>query len=173
MKKFTFCLLFSFILPYALGQNGTPKFTVPEEYEFNLPEDYEKYEPKILQTIDWYLWRSKGFDEDLREDAREFFIKWLIGSPSVTVDIQPKIVNFIEINPDLLIPFMMGWTKYALSNHSKDHVKNTGAGIVTAVDYYNKNRGYLGKDKNIEEYEKMIKKNKLENYIKKNIISSK
>lgn len=170
MKKsiFIFALLFISLIGSA-QTNKIPKYNVPEEYSLLLAEDYNKYQPQILETIDWYLWRSMGLDNDKRQTAATFFMKWLTGTPTVTVDIDPKIVNFMDINPQLLLPFSMGWTKYSIENNSTGRIKACMAGIEVIVDYYNANRAFMNKDKNIEKYEKLIKNNKLENYISKNL----
>ncbi len=169
-------LIFSFICVYVIGSaqtNTIPKYTVPEEYSFVLPEDYTTYQPQVKEAIDWYLWRSMGLDENKRQYAAAFFMKWLVGSPTVTVDIDEKIVNFADNNPPLLIPFCMGWAKYAIDNNPDDRVKGCCAGIQTTVDYYNTNRGSMNKDANVEKYEKMIKNKKLEKYISKNLAPKK
>jgi len=170
MKKTLFYLLFSIVCITIHGQNNTPKYNIPDDYKFVLPEDYTAYEPQIKEVINWYLWRSMGFDASKRQNAGAFFIQWLIGAPNITVEVDEKIVNFVPNNPELLVPFMMGWTQYALeNNYSKDRVQGYIAGINTVIEYYNKNKGFLKKDKNIEEYEKMIKKKRLESYVIKNL----
>lgn len=170
MKNLIFTILLcssSFIIS---AQNNNPKFTVPEEYTFVYPEDYAEYEPQIKEAIDWYLWRSMAFDSSKRQKTSTFFFKWLTGSPSVSVEINTDIVNFFENNPELLLVFTMGWTKYSIDNdYSKDIIKSNKAGIETVVNYYNKNKGFLKKNKDVEDYEKMIKKNKLEEYIAKKL----
>lgn len=172
MKKSIFIISFLFMCLIAFAQtNKIPKYNVPEEYSLLLADDYNKYEPQIKEAIDWYLWRSMGLDNDKRQAAATFFMKWLAGSPSVTVEIDPKIVNFIDTNPQLLIPFCMGWTRYSIENNSNDRVKACMAGIEVVVASYNTNRAFMNKDKNIEKYEKMIKSNKLESYISKNLPS--
>lgn len=153
--------------------NPTPKYNIPTEYSFLLPEDYNKYNSQIKEAIDWYLWRSMGLDEDKRQNAAAFFMKWLIGTPSVTIDIHPEVVNFVDTNPQLLISFSMGWAKYSIENNSTDRIKGCVAGIEAVVTYYNKNRAFMNKDVSIEKYEKMIKNNKLDSYIIKKIPSKK
>lgn len=149
--------------------NTTPKYNIPEEYSFVLPEDYDKYQPQIKEAIDWYLWRSMGLDEEKRKNAAAFFSTWLVGSPTVTIVIDDKIVDFLQTNPQLLLPFCMGGAKYAIDNNSNDRVKLSVAGIEAVVAYYNKNRAFMNKQDSIEKYEKMIKKKKLENYIRKKL----
>jgi len=169
MKKIVLVFILGISFLSVFSQDNTPKYTVPKDYSFTLPEDYEKYNPMVSEAIDWYLWRSMGFDADKRQEAGAFFLKWLIGTPAVTVDIDPKIVNFMNTNPELLLPFSMGWAKYSIDNNSKDRIKGCSAGIEAVVSFYRTNRGFLRKDDNVEKYEKMIKKNKLEDYIKKNL----
>lgn len=169
MKNLSIILLFCFVPMIASAQNNNPKYTVPDEYSFVEPEDYDTFQAQISETIDWYLWRSMGFDSDKRQKASTFFLQWLIGSPTVSVEINSDIVNFISPNPELMLAFMMGWTKHALENNSNDKIEGNVEGIKTAVNYYNKNKGFLKKDKEIENYDKMIKKNKLEGFIKKSL----
>ncbi|SHF55282.1 hypothetical protein [Dysgonomonas macrotermitis] len=164
MKKVVFFTLFCVSAFICWSQN--PKYNVPEEYSLVLPEDYSKYEPQILETIDWYLWRSVALDADRQKEASIFFMKWITGSPTVTVDIHIEFIKYTTETPGLLMPFIMGWVKYSLeNNYSKDRVKACNAGIVTAVNYYNKNKGFLSENKEIKKYENLIKKNKLEKFI--------
>ena len=169
MKKLILFIFFCLVSLSAFTQTNTPKFTVSEQYSFKDSVDYDTYEPQIIEAIDWYLWRSMAFDANKRKETSSFFIQWLIGSPKVSVEINPDIVNFSTTNPPLMIPFMMGWTKHSLESKSKDKLQGNMEGIKTTVEYYNKNKGFLKKDKNIEDYEKMINKNKLEDYIKKQL----
>lgn len=159
--------LFCFVALFSYPQESNPKFTVPEDYAFVNPEDYANYEPQVIEAIDWYLWRSMAFDAGKRKEASSFFLQWLIGSPSVTVEIQPDVANFFQTNPELMMPFMMGWTKHSLENNSDDNIKGSIAGIEAVVRYYQKNRGFLKENKEVEKYAKMIEKNKLEKHIKK------
>lgn len=174
MKKsvFIFTCIFTFLTGFA-QTSPTPKYDIPAEYSFLLPEDYDKYNTQIKEAIDWYLWRSMGMDNDKRQNAATFFMQWLVGSPTVTVEIDTKVVNFVNSNPQLLLPFSMGWSKYTIENEDANRIKACAAGIEAAVAYYNKNRAFMNKDAGIEKYEKMIKNKKLENYISKNLPTKK
>ena len=80
------------------------------------------------------------------------------------------MMNFIKINPELVMPFTAGWTKYSLDNdYSEDVVQGTKAGVETVINFYRKNRGYLKKDGNIEKYEKLMENGKLETEINKKL----
>ncbi|MFT3994654.1 MAG: hypothetical protein QM660_10130 [Dysgonomonas sp.] len=145
-------------------------YTVPKDYKFVIADDYRTQEPQIREAMDWLMQTSLGQDSKKRADANKFFIDWLSGDPDISVEIHPSVVNFLDGNPELLMPFMIGWAKYSLDNeYSKDQLKGNMAGVEAAATFYRKNRGYLKQDKNIEKYEKLIEKGKLENEIKKSL----
>lgn len=168
MKKILFTYFLFVCSIFVFSQSTTnPKFDVPEEYSLVAPEDYTKYEPQLVNVINWYLWRSLAFDADKRKLADQFFLKWITGSPTVDVDIHPDIVNFIDATPQLFVPYIMGCVKYSIdNNYSKDKIKANCAGIRTAVKYYKNNRSFFQKNNNIEKYDKM-KEDKLEKYVGK------
>ena len=150
------------------GLVNSQDFPVPDKYTMDEKEDYKPYEPQIKATIDWYLGQSLGSDPKKRAAASEFFMKWIGGTPDVSVGIDARIVNFMGTNRELLLPFIMGWVKYSLDNdYSKDMVLANKAGIEAVVAYYDKNKGFLKKDKNVEKYAKLIRKGQLEEEIRK------
>jgi len=164
MKKTIMMFLIAFLCIAVYGQD----YPVPAEYTMEKKEDYKSYEPQIKATIDWYLNQSLSADPKKRAAAGEFFMKWMGGTPDVSVGIDPRIVNFMGTNRELLLPFIMGWAKYALNNdYSKDIVLCNKAGIEAVVAYYDKNKGFLKKDKNVEKYARSIEKGKLEEDIRK------
>lgn len=167
MKTIIFAILFiitSSIEIYA------QEYNVPKDYKFENKEAYKGYEHQVRETIDWLLESPLGKDAGKRRDAQKFLMSWIEGTPDVTVALDPHVVNFIGVNPEMLMPFLSGWVKYSLdNNYSKDFVKCSKAGVEFVVTYYRKNKGYLKKDSNIEKYEKLIKKGKLEEEIAKKL----
>lgn len=167
MNKMFYCLCFLLIsLNVSHSYAGNPKYTVPAEYSFDTPEDYLKYEPLVIEDINWYLWSSLAFDQDKRQNASAFFIQWLTGTPNVTVGIDDKIVPFISTYPTLMMPFMMGWTKYSLEhNYSKDNIQNCIAGLRATIKYYDDNKFFFNKkEETLDKYKKMNDK-KLAKYL--------
>ena len=165
MKKIIFILLLAFVSNVGMGQEN---YSVPKDYKFSKAADYKTYEPKVKETIEWLLTTSMSKDPIKRQNANKFLMAWLTGTPDVSINIQPDVVNFLEKNGELLIPFMGGWVKYSLrNNYSKDILQGNKAGIEAMVDFYNKNRSFLQKDKNVEKYEKLIEKKELERYLDK------
>ncbi len=159
MRKIFIILLSCF---YCIGI-FSQEFEVPSNYEPKVKEDYAPYEPQILQAIDWSLKTPLNEQAEKRKEVYTFFIKWMTGTPNVSIDINLDKVNVSKNNPDLLLPFIMGWAKYALeNNYSKDTLKGNEAGIIAAVQFYETNKKSIKKDKDIETYSKLIKNGKLE-----------
>jgi hypothetical protein len=146
-------------------------YEIPKNYTFEKPEDYAKYEMDILKCIDWLLNTPLNEQTVKRKEANAFVMKWISGSPNVTIEMNPKIVNFMKPNPDLLMIFMCGWTRYSLeSREFNNKLLGNQKGIETVIDFYNKNKAFLKKDRNIEKYKKMKDKEELEEYIKTHTI---
>ena len=139
-------------------------------YKFDNKEDYASYEPQVKETINWILQTPLGKDGSKRKDANAFLIAWLTGSPTVSVDVNTDFITFFKANPELLVIYIAGWTKYSLDNgYSKDKLQGYKAGIETSVEFYKKNKSYLKKDKEVEKFDKLIEKGKLEDEIKKKL----
>jgi hypothetical protein len=142
------------------------EFEVPKNYVFSNVEDYSKYEADILKSIDWLTNTPVQSQPEKRKEANAFVIVWLTGSPNVSVEIDSEIVNFMDQNPELLMIFMCGWTKYSLETKDyKNKISGNQKGIEAVIDFYTRNRENLKKDKNVEKYIKMKDKGTLVEYI--------
>ncbi len=145
------------------------EFNVPQDITLNKPDDYARYETDISHCIDWFMNTPLNEQVSKRKDAYAFFLKWLTGAPNLSVGITTEIVTFSEPNTDLLFIFMGGWTKYALeSKDYKNAYMGNLKGVESVIEFYQKNKNDLKKDKNVEKYIKMKEKGTLENYIKEN-----
>ena len=141
------------------------EFEVPNNATFNTPQDFKNFELGIVQAYNWLLNTPVNQEPEKRKEVNAFLMRWLEGSPSVTVEINPEIVTFLDC-PDCLMIFMGGWTIHTLNNnYDKDPVKGATAGIRGVMDFYQKNREILGKNKAIEKYQKLEEKGKLEPFI--------
>ena len=164
MKKIILILICSVWITGLFAQ----EFEVPLNYELKKAVDYPKYEKDIINCVDWLMKTPVNSDSIKRQNAMKFLAKWMNGSPNVTIEINPGIVNFMEPNSDLLVIFMGCWTKYSLETQDFKNKHNSNLkGLEGVIAYYQKNKQYLEKDKNVEKYVKMKEKGTLEDYIKK------
>lgn len=131
----------------------------------NSPEEFKASEKKVLATIDWLESTPINEQRDKRDFQNAALITWITNSPTVTVEVNADILTFIKKNPDLLVIFMGGWTRYSLqNNYSKDVVEGTIAGLKSAIKVYK--TGLLKKDKAMQAYVDMDDKGELESYVK-------
>ncbi len=166
MRTMISTLILLTISSFLLAQ----EFEIPPNYQLVEAEDYAPYEQDVINCVEWLTKTPLNEQPDKRKEANAFLIKWLMGSPYVHLEINSNIITFMESSPDLLMIFMGGWAKYALKSRDFDNkVMGNKAGIEAIVDFYNANRDSLPKDKNVEKYVKMKKKNSLEEYIKAHI----
>jgi hypothetical protein len=165
MKKVFGILLFTVLAFNLIAQ----EYEVPRNYVLDKNDDYTKYEDDILKSIEWLISTPIKIQPEKRKEVNLFVIKWLTGSPNVSVEIKTEIVTFMKPNPELLMIFMCGWTKYSLeSKDYKNKLMGTQKGLEAVIDFYIKNKENLKKDSNVEKYIKMKEKGTIEEYIRKN-----
>lgn len=116
---------------FALAQ----EFQVPENYKLETKEDYARYVPDVLRCID-YL-EATPLDAEGRQDANAFLLKWITGSPTVTIQILPYAVDLVQNNKQLLMIFLGGWTKHAILHPEEtDSLAGQMAGLESMLMVY-------------------------------------
>jgi hypothetical protein len=159
-----------FLFVYLLHNTAIAQdFSVPKNYKFEKVQDYAVYEQDIIACIDWLCTTSADSQAAKRMEAYAFLMRWLIGSPNMTIEINPYIVTFMESSPDLLMIFMGGWARHSLlTGEDKNKVSGNLAGIESVIDFYSRNKSVIGRDPNVEKYLKMKKRGSLRKYVEKN-----
>ena len=128
-------------------------------------EDFIKSEPAVINTINWLESTPVTQELEKRKLLNSNLIVWITNSPTVTIELNSKVVTFTKKNSELLITFMGGWIKYALQNsYSQDAVKCNLAGIRSAIKVYQMGNG-LKRDKQIEKVIELDSKNELEKWL--------
>jgi|SRR5450755_2837417 hypothetical protein len=122
MKRFlksTFLIapLFSSLL--VIGQNNQLLTSIPKT-----KEEYTASEPYVINSINWLETTPIDQEVDKRTSQKTLLLGWITISPEVTIDLDGKLTPFAKKNPELLIMFMGGWTRFVLQNsYSKDVVQ--------------------------------------------------
>lgn len=161
--------IFSSILAIVLLATSVSaqEFVVPQKYSLEKAEDYATYEDDIIACATWLETAPVKGEKKKLKAANMFLMQWLTGSPSVTIEINEKIVNFSEVNPELLSVFMAGWAKYALENKSEyNEVSANIAGIRSVIKSYdnNLNKG-MKQDEAIEKYKELMQYNQITKWV--------
>ncbi|MEZ4857121.1 MAG: hypothetical protein R2812_11675 [Gelidibacter sp.] len=152
MKNLALVLALTFST-LVISQN----FEVPKNYTFKVEKDYAKYEKDIIKCINWLENTPINQDTEKRKEANAFLMQWLTGAPNVSINLAPYVVDLTEKNPDLMMLFLGGWTKYALQNpKDKSTFNGNLAGVKNLMTFYSNNeKTEIKKDKNIEKLLKL------------------
>jgi len=165
------------LLAKEKGANIDPKiekelFSNKSNYEniqLITKEDFAKHEQDVINGYNWLMRTPVGKNPQKRKEISAFLMKWMTGSPNVSLELSEKIVTYMDCGECLMI-FMSGWTNYALTTKDfNNKFKGNLAGTKSVIEFYKKNKKTLGKNKAIEKFIKLDNKNKLEDYIKSKI----
>ncbi|MCL7755107.1 hypothetical protein [Polaribacter sp. Z022] len=160
MDKIKTLIFLLFVSTSLLAQ----EVEIPNNLKLENKEDYKKTEQLVLNSTEWLLKTPISENPIKRKDINAFLMKWMSGSPTVSIELVSGIVP-LEC-ADCLMSFMSGWTKYSLeNNYSKNKVDCALAGAENAIEFYEKNKSELGKNSDMEKLIKRNKKGKLKKYI--------
>ena len=144
-------------------------FEVPDNYQFNSKEDYSKYEKDIIDAAKWLKDTPFNEQEDKRKEVSAFVVKWINGSPTVNVEINPTIMDFEKKNKGMLVLYMAASARYVLeNNYSKDMRAKHKAALNDMMSVYKSGKG-INKDKKIEKLIKSEEDGKLDEWLSENL----
>ncbi|MBT9394545.1 hypothetical protein KLP40_15345 [Hymenobacter sp. NST-14] len=158
MKPTFLLLLLTLLLggPAARAQSG---YQVPE-YTFRLPEDYIRFEPQVVEAVNWLEKTPAGQQTTQRQAVNKFVFQWLSGAPNVQVQLQKYVADLVKQNPDQLLLFMGGWARYQLRHPEvEDQVMLNVAGLNTLLTAYE--AGGYPKSKQLQELLRLRQQNQL------------
>lgn len=158
-------LLFLFALLISIRSLGQATFEVPHDVQLNAKEDYTKYETDIINAANWL--EETDFDKELnkRKEVGKFFMTWLLGSPTVSVDMNTEVMNLFEDNPKLMTIYFSSAARYILQNKGSATKFNTvKSALVSVIKVYNKQIG-ISKAKALKKLIAANDSNKLDEYI--------
>ncbi|SHN33470.1 hypothetical protein [Chitinophaga sp. CF418] len=143
----------------------------PEFPELEVKEDYAKSEALFQQVTTWLTETDLDKQEALRMESNVFILKWITGSPTVTVGIDEHIVRLVDKNSQLLAIFMANYASFCISNkENKSTLDPNKAGLLAMVKVYKKGIG-IQKTKALDKLATAADKNELDDYIAKNLKS--
>ena len=147
-------------------------FVVPKDYVFNTPEDFRKYEQQIIQCIDYLCQTPLNMQVANRQKASDFFIKWIYGTPDISVVVYKKIIPFIDNKP-LFEIFLCGYVKkdFELKTDKQTYDCYLN-GLIYVIKFYEINRKFIRRSASIEKYAKLYRQGKLEGYLKQKLEES-
>ncbi len=156
------------MLVFNTAISAQTNFNVPTNYQLNVKEDYAKYESDIITAAKWLEEIDLDKEEDKRKEVSSFVMKWIIGSPTVSVELSQKIMDLYKKNDKLLINYMGAYSAYWLQNKSTaTKAAGVKAGLVSMMNVYKKDIE-IKKNKEMDKLIKLTEENKLDQYIAEN-----
>ena len=121
------------VAPTAQAQQSP----VPSNYSFPTKADYAQYQPQVIETVNWLEKTPVNQQPEQRQAANRFLLEWMSGSPAVSVELQPYFMDLCPKNPDALMLFMGGWSRYQLQHpDEKDAVNLNVEGLKAVLQSY-------------------------------------
>lgn len=140
-------------------------YQVPVNYKLVTPADFDKYEPQIIETVDWLQDTPWATEVQKQREATAFLFKWIQGTPTITMELMPMLMNITSRNNKLMAIFIGAYTKYAIQHpgYLKDDA-NTAAVKALLAKY--KAEPAHSKDLEIERLIKLDKDGELEDWVR-------
>lgn len=160
MNKIKTLILLLFVSTSLIAQ----EIEIPIDVKLEETEDYKNTEQLFIDATEWIVNTPLSENPAKRKEVNAFLMKWMIGSPTVTIELVQGIVP-LDCSECLLV-FISGWTKYSLeNNYSNNTVACATAGAEYTIEFYNKNKSELGSNADMEKLIKQKKKGTLKDYI--------
>jgi hypothetical protein len=148
--------------------NGTANGKEEVDLTMETPEDYERLAPLAMKIFDWLYQSPVGQEAEKRQQFNAFLLQWVSGTPTVSIMISEEIVPYMK-DVECLMIFMGAYSKHALQAEKQDATDATYYATQQVLDFYDRNKKALGRNKEIEKLAKLEKENDLKKYIKDNM----
>lgn len=160
-------LIFVFVLVTLSLTSKAQTFEVPPmDIKPVSQTEYDAMEPTILSCINWLNITPLSIDAEKHTSANAYFMLWLTGTHKVIVVVDGYVLNYAEKNPELLMAFMIGWSKLALEKGEKDNYTLALAGMKNLISRYRNNVFFFKKDKKLKKLLELSDKGELEAWLK-------
>lgn len=164
-QKVRWLLLSFLLLPFT---GFSQDFQLPANIVLKKDADYARYEGDVIAAVNWLEATPLNEQVAKRKDVNAFLTQWISGTPTVTVKMYAQTMVFYDANPDLLMNYMGGWTKYSLQHRDNaDDFNANMAGLRSVINAYKSGKG-IKKDARTEKLVKLDKEGKLEAWAQAN-----
>jgi hypothetical protein len=133
--------------------------------ELNSASDFVKYENDIIQAAKWLEETDLNKETEKRNAVNAFAIKWISGSPTITVEVNDALGKIYGDNNQLLALYLASYSRNYIELKEKATKQTaTKAGIVSMINVYKKGIE-ITKSKEMDKVIKLEKEDKIDGYI--------
>lgn len=149
--------------------NSQVDFEVPYNVVLEAKEDYAKYEQDVIAAAKWLEETDLDKQKPKRKDINSFVLRWITGSPTVSMDLNEGIMKIYGENVQLLGIYIASYCRHFLENKdSATKMTGTRAGIISMMNVYKKKID-ISRSKEMEKVIKAYDEGKLDDYISSKI----
>ncbi|MGK7389336.1 MAG: hypothetical protein ACNS60_03270 [Candidatus Cyclobacteriaceae bacterium M2_1C_046] len=124
-------------------------------------------EEEFVTTYMWLMETPIHLNVEKRQIVNAAISNYIEENPEINIDPDIKLLKFAEVTPELLPVFMGGYAIYVFDNENPNPVQANVAGAEKLIEYYENNREFLEKNRQIEKLIRKEDKDKLEQYIER------
>ncbi len=169
MKKIVI-LLYIFII---LGSVFAEPLVLPDSYRLETQEDFDYYEEKIIDCINWYVTAPLDAEPEFRQNLKTFVLIWLTENPSIKINMNTDVLEPVlkdedyQFNPEIVFSYLCGMAKYAILNTEEEYdpVEEQYSGILSALFMLQNNMTILYGSRGLETYLLLENTEELRNWI--------
>ncbi|MXV52520.1 hypothetical protein GS399_16210 [Pedobacter sp. HMF7647] len=169
MKNFILIVLL-FLTRAAFSQD----LVVPQNYKFKTKEDFLRYQPDVIKCINWLAETPRNQKQQKRKEAEDFSVSWIYKCPYVSVFLEQYVMKISAKNPDLVLSFLFGFTKYTLEHpEEKSLLTLNMAGLTNLLNDYEINKSTLTQDDDLDTLIYIRDSQKLSDWLKPQLTRTK
>jgi hypothetical protein len=162
MKKPFLLLAFGLVLT---GTAVAQTYQAPTGYTLKAPADYARYDTQVIESVNWLEATSPTKETEQRQSTNQFLMQWMTGTPAVSVQLQEYTAEITAKDPNLLMLFLGGWSRYQLQHpEAKDAVLLNTEAVKTVLKGYQ--TGGYKRNKKIESLITLNDKGTLADWVK-------
>ncbi|MFT6000973.1 MAG: phosphoketolase [Neolewinella sp.] len=156
MKHFLILAIALFSSPLSAQE-----FTVPKDLQLETAADYLAQNDNIVAAVIWLRDTHLNKEQQKRKRVNTYLLQWLTGTPTMTITLGPGLADYGDCS-DCLMLYMGGYAKAIIESGDDEPLATNLAAVRTVMDFYQNNKGRIGKNKVLQKFLKMEGKGKLE-----------
>ncbi len=161
MKKLAL-LLVAFVLAQCVVAQ---QFSLPILPEKMWPSEYASYEADVLNCCNYLLDTDPSFNSPKHEECASFLLRWVSGSPSVSVAVNEALVD--SQKNALLLAYIAGWVRHSIVHSEDGSLICANVAVDDMLNFYFSHKDVIGKSKLADKLLKKQQAGELASYIAK------
>jgi hypothetical protein len=136
------CVVVLFVLSLLFSSSavwGQTQFELPKNLELKAKEDYNRHETTLVEAAKWLEQTALSSEVAKRQEINAFVIKYLSGSPTISVALNEQLAKIYGKNEQLLAIYLASYGRNVIENrNSTDRSAPVKGGLTSMMNVYKK-----------------------------------